>query len=311
MEGIYMLVTLNEILPQARKMGYAVGAFNTSNLEITQAILQAALNLKSPVIIATSEKAIRYAGIENISSMIIRMAKTTKIPVAGHLDHGKSYDICRECIKHGYSSVMIDASHLPYQENVKLTRKVVRYAHKHKVTVEAEIGRLAGIEDDVSVKNGEAVYTNPEEALRFAHATGCDALAVAIGTSHGAYKYKGTPKLRIDILKEISRHVNIPLVLHGASGVKKRWINRVNKYGGMLAHTKGVPDNLLKKAVRHGIAKINTDTDLRIAFTAGVREHLAGHPSDFDPRAVIGNGRDFIQQVAEERIRVFGSVNSA
>jgi fructose-bisphosphate aldolase class II len=179
------------------------------------------------------------------------------------------------------------------------------------VTVEAEIGRLAGIEDDVSVKKGEAVYTDPEEALCFARATGCDALAVAIGTSHGAYKYKGTPKLRIDILKEIARYVKIPLVLHGASGVKTKWINRVNKFGGTLAHTRGVPDNLLKKAVRHGVAKINTDTDLRIAFTAGVREYLAKRPSDFDPRAVIGNGRVLIQQVVEERIRVFGSVNSA
>ncbi|UCC12126.1 MAG: class II fructose-1,6-bisphosphate aldolase [candidate division WOR-3 bacterium] len=306
-----MLVTLNEILPQARKKGYAVGAFNTSNLEITQAILDAAVNMKSPVIVATSEKAIRYAGIENIASMVIRMAQTAKIPVALHLDHGKSYDVCRECIRHGYSSVMIDASYLSYQDNVKLTRRVVRFAHKNKVTVEAEIGRLAGIEDDVAVKKRDALYTDPQEAQRFALVAGCDALAVAIGTSHGAYKFKGKPKLRIDILKEIAQHVKIPLVLHGASGVKAQWINRVNKFGGTLAHTKGVPDTLLKKAVRHGIAKINTDTDLRIAFTAGVREHLARHPSDFDPRAVIGNGRVFIQQVVEERIRVFGSMNSA
>ncbi|UCC13099.1 MAG: class II fructose-1,6-bisphosphate aldolase [candidate division WOR-3 bacterium] len=299
------------MLPRARKKGYAVGAFNTSNLEITQAILDAAVNMKSPVIVATSEKAIRYAGIDNISSMIIRLAKTTKIPVGLHLDHGKSYDICRECIKHGYSSVMIDASHLPYHENVNLTRRVVRYAHKHKVTVEAEIGRLAGIEDDIQVKKGEAMYTDPQEAQRFAHATGCDALAVAIGTSHGAYKFKGTPKLRIDILTEIARNVNIPLVLHGASGVKTKWINRVNRYGGMLAHARGVPDTLLRKAVRHGVAKINTDTDLRIAFTAGVRKHLAEHPSDFDPRAIIEIGRSFIQQVAEDRIQVFGSADSA
>ncbi len=305
-----MLVTLNEILPQARKKGYAIGAFNTSNLEITQAILDAAVNMMSPVIIATSEKAIRYAGIENIASMVIRMAQTAKIPISLHLDHGKSYNVCRECIRYGYSSVMIDASYLSYQDNVKLTRRVVRYAHKNNVTVEAEIGRLAGIEDDVAVKKRDALYTDPQEAQRFARVTGCDALAVAIGTSHGAYKFKGKPKLRIDILKEIARHVKVPLVLHGASGVKTKWINRVNKFGGTLAHTKGVPDILLKKAVRHGIAKINTDTDLRIAFTAGVREHLAKHPSDFDPRVVIGNGRVLIQQVVEERIRVFGSMNS-
>jgi len=306
-----MLVTLNEILPQARKKGYAVGAFNTSNLEISQAILGAAETMKSPVIIATSEKAIRYAGIENIASMIITMAKSTKIPVALHLDHGKSYEICRECIKHGFSSVMIDASHLSFTENVTLTRKVARYAHKYKVTVEAEIGRLAGIEDDVRVKKGEALYTDPHEALRFAHATGCDALAVAIGTSHGAYKFKGTPKLRIDILTEIARNIKIPLVLHGASGVKAQWINRVNKYGGALAHTRGVPDNLIKQAVKNGVSKINIDTDLRITFTAGVREFLTKNPKVFDPRKIIGLARDMMQQVVEDRIKIFGSENKA
>jgi fructose-bisphosphate aldolase class II len=305
-----MLVTLNELLPRARKKGYAVGAFNTSNLEITQAILGAAEKLNSPVIIATSEKAIRYAGIEDIASMIITMAKRTKIPVALHLDHGKSYEICRECIKHGFTSVMIDASHLSFTENVKLTRKVARHAHKHKVTVEAEIGRLAGIEDDIKVMKDEAIYTAPQEAKKFAHESGCDALAIAIGTSHGAYKFRGTPKLRIDILAEIARNVNIPLVLHGASGVKAQWINRVNKYGGALAHTRGVPDNLLRKAIQHGIAKINTDTDLRIACTAGVREYLFKHPSEFDPRAIIGQGRTLMQKVVEERIRVFGSLNT-
>jgi len=267
-----MLVNLNDILPKARKKGYAVGAFNTSNLEITQAILQAAEDLKSPVIVATSEKAIRYAGIENISAMIIGMAKRTQIPVVLHLDHGNSYELCRECVKHGYTSVMIDASHLPFKENVKLTRKVVRYARKRRASVEAEIGRLAGIEDDLKVKGSDAIYTDPDEAKRFALDTGCDALAVAIGTSHGAYKFKGTPKLRIDILQEIAHLVKTPLVLHGASGVKAGWINRVNKYGGALAHTRGVPDHLIKQAVKNGVSKINIDTDLRITFTAGVRE---------------------------------------
>lgn len=311
MEDTVMLVTLNEILPKARKKGYAVGAFNTSNLEITQAILEAAEKLQSPVIAATSEKAIRYAGIENISSMVIRMAEATKIPVVLHLDHGKSFDICKTCITHGYTSVMIDASHLPYAENVAVTRKVVTYARKHGVTVEAEIGRLSGIEDDVNVKKDEALYTDPREALRFASATECDALAVAIGTSHGAYKFKGTPRLRIDILEEIADQITIPLVLHGASGVKSIWINRVNKFGGTLEAAKGVPDNLLRKAISRGIAKINTDTDLRIAFTAGVREYLAKHPSQFDPRAIVGRGRIFIQRVVEERIQVFGSLNTA
>ena len=306
-----MLVTLNEILPEARRGHYAVGAFNTSNLEITQAIIEAAQELHAPVIIATSEKAIKYAGIENISQIIITLAKKAKIPVALHLDHGSSFDVAQECIKHNYSSVMIDASRFSFKDNLKITKQVVKYAHKRNVSVEAEIGRLAGIEDDIKVTKGEAIYTDPKQAKLFANESGCDALAIAIGTSHGAYKFKGKPKLRIDILKEIANQVKIPLVLHGASGVKLEWINRVNKFGGKLEHAKGVPDNLIKQAVKHGIAKINTDTDLRIAFTAGVREYLKKNPKDFDPRKIIGLGRQLIQNVVEERITVFGSKNKA
>jgi fructose-bisphosphate aldolase class II len=302
-----MLVNLNDILPKARKNGYAVGAFNTSNLEITQAIIAAAQELNAPVIVATSEKAIRYAGIENISEMIIRMAKRASVPVALHLDHGKSYELCRACIKHGYTSVMIDASHLSFGDNVRLTRKVAHYARKHGVTVEAEIGRLAGIEDDLEVKKAEAIYTDPDEALRFVNQARCDALAVAIGTSHGAYKFKGTPKLRIDILAEIAQKVHIPLVLHGASGVKSIWINRVNKYGGALEHARGVPDRLIRKAVKNGIAKINTDTDLRISFTAGIREYLMKNPRVFDPRKITAAGRERIVEVVIDRIQVFGA----
>jgi fructose-bisphosphate aldolase class II len=206
---------------------------------------------------------------------------------------------------------MIDGSHLPFNENVKITRKVVRYAHKYGVTVEAEIGRLAGIEDDIHVTKGEAVYTDPDEAKRFVGETGCDALAIAIGTSHGAYKFKATPRLRIDILKEIAQVVKVPLVLHGASAVKAKWIKRVNKYGGRLGTARGVPDNLIKQAVRNGIAKINTDTDLRIAFTAGVREYLNKNPKSFDPRAIIGCGQKMIRHVVEERIRTFSSKSTA
>ncbi len=306
-----MFVNLNKILPPARKGKYAVGAFNTSNLEITQAIITAAETLCAPVIIATSEKAIRYAGIENISAMIIGIAKRVRIPVAVHLDHGKSYELCKKCIEHGYSSVMIDASHLPYQDNVRLTRKVVRYAHKHGVSVEAEIGRLAGIEDDLRVKNSEAIYTDPQQAERFAQESGCDALAVAIGTSHGAYKFKGKPRLRIDILHEIAKAVKIPLVLHGASGVKAMWISRVNKYGGKMERAKGVPDRLIRAAVQNGIAKINTDTDLRIGFTAGIREYIFLNRSDFDPRKILAQARSRIAEVVMDRIRIFGSENRA
>jgi fructose-bisphosphate aldolase class II len=302
-----MLVNLNEILPKARKRGYAVGAFNTSNLELTQAIVRAAEALRSPVIVATSEKAIKYAGIENISEMVITMARRAKVPVALHLDHGASYEICRECIGHGYTSVMIDASHLPFEENVRTTRKVARSARKRRVSVEAELGRLAGIEDDIEVSKKQATYTEPDEALRFVRATGCDALAVAIGTSHGAYKFKGKPKLRIDILREIARRVRVPLVLHGASGVKSGWINRVNNSGGKLERARGVPDALIREAVKNGISKINTDTDLRIGFTAGVREYLKENPADFDPRKIIGKARDLVADIVEARIQVFGS----
>lgn len=304
-----MLVNLNRILPTARQKGYAVGAFNTSNLEITQAIILAAEKHRSPIIVATSEKAIRYAGIQNISQIVITMAKHVKVPVVLHLDHGKTYEIVKKCINYNFTSVMIDASHLSFKDNVTLTKKVVDYAHKHNVSVEAEIGQLAGIEDDVEVEKKEAVYTDPEQAGQFAKETGCDALAIAIGTSHGAHKFKGKATLRIDILKEIAEEVKIPLVLHGASGVKQEWIDCVNRFGGTLEHAKGVPDELIKKAVKHGIAKINTDTDLRIAFTAGVREFLSKHPDNFDPRAIIDYARNKIQRVVEDRIVVFGSAH--
>jgi fructose-bisphosphate aldolase class II len=231
--------------------------------------------------------------------------------VALHLDHGSSFDIAKECIKHNYTSVMIDVSRLPFKENLKITRQVVRYAHKRGVSVEAEIGRLAGVEDDLKVAKREAIYTDPKEAKIFAKESGCDALAIAIGTSHGAYKFKGKPKLRIDILRQIAKQVKIPLVLHGASGVKLEWINRVNKFGGKLEHAKGVPDNLIKQAVKNGISKINTDTDLRIAFTAGAREYLSKNPKDFDPRKIIGFGREMIQKIVEDRIKTFGSKNKS
>lgn len=306
-----MLVNLNKVLPKARKGRYAVGHFNTSNLEITQAIIKAAKALKAPVIIATSETAIAYAGIETISQIVRTMAHSVRIPVVLHLDHGATFDIVKTCIKHGYTSVMVDGSRLSFRENVNITRRVVRYAHKHDVTVEAEIGRLAGIEDDIRVKKDEAVYTDPDEARRFVQQTGCDALAIAIGTSHGAYKFKGTPKLRIDILRQITQAVEIPLVLHGASGVKNKWLNRINRFGGKLARARGVPDTLIKQAVKHGISKINTDTDLRIAFTAGVREYLKKNPKDFDPRRIIGYGQDMIRQVVEDRIKTLGSKKKA
>jgi fructose-bisphosphate aldolase class II len=302
-----MLVTLNDILPGAKKKHYAVGAFNTSNLEITQAILAAAQELSAPVIIAVSEKAIQYAGLDQITAIIAGLARKIRIPVVMHLDHGPSFDLAEACIRAGFTSVMIDASALPHKENARLTRKVKVFAHRYKVSVEAEIGRLAGIEDNVAVSLDQALYTDPVEAMRFARETECDALAIAIGTSHGAYKFKGKPKLRIDILKQIAAEVKIPLVLHGASSVKKNHVASINKYGGNLTHARGVTDALLRSAIANGITKINVDTDLRIAFTAGIRQYMAENPADFDPRKSLGAGRDRITKVVKERIRVFGS----
>lgn len=300
-----MLVNLNQILPQARRLHYAVGQFNTSNLEITQAILSAAEEMKAPVIIGISEKAIIYAGLPIIAGIISTSADRIKIPVVLHLDHGTSFKLVRECIRVGFTSVMIDGSHLPYKQNLMLTKKVVAYARKKNVSVEAEIGRLAGIEDAIKVKKSDAMYTDPAEAERFARESECDALAVAIGTSHGVYKFKGKPTLRIDILKQIAYKVKIPLVLHGASGVKKRWINYVNRFGGNIEHARGVPDKLIKKAIRNGISKINVDTDIRIAFTAGIREYLIKNPGEFDPRKIISYARENVKKVIKEHISLF------
>lgn len=302
-----MLVNLNAILPAARKNNYGIGHFNTSNLEITQAIISAAEELNSPVIIGLSEKAIRYAGLQVIRDIVFKMAVKSKIPIVIHLDHGKDFEIAKECIKAGFTSVMIDGSYLPFKENLILTKKVVDYAHKRNVSVEAEIGRLAGIEDDT--KSETNIYTDPEEAKAFAESSGCDALAIAIGTSHGAYKFKGKPKLRIDILKEVAKRVKIPLVLHGASGVKPKWINYANRYGAQIEKTSGVPDRLIKQAIKNGVAKINVDTDIRIAFTAGIREFLVKNPEEFDPRKILEHSREMIKRVVKEKITLFGSVN--
>ncbi len=302
-----MLVNLNYVLPDARKLHYAVGHFNTSNLEITQAIISAAEELASPVIIGVSEKAINYAGIEQISDIIQNLAEKSKMPVVLHLDHGTNFALVKQCIAAGFTSVMIDGSHLPYKENLALTKRVVDYAHIRDISVEAEIGRLAGIEDHIKSLSG--IYTEPAQAEDFAKKSGCDALAIAIGTSHGAYKFKSRPHLRIDILSEISGRVKIPLVLHGASGVKKKWVSYANRFGAKIEDTKGVPDNLIRAAIKNGISKINVDTDIRIAFTAGIREFLFKHRPEFDPRKIIEHSRELIKQVVKEKILLFGSSN--
>jgi fructose-bisphosphate aldolase class II len=305
------LVSSNEILVPAREHGYAVGAFNTSNLEISQAIFEAAHDLSSPVIVATSESAIEYAGFDNLVATVRHMADYFGVKAALHLDHGKDMTIAVKCIRHGWTSVMIDASKLPYEGNVSATSAVVEIAHMVGVPVEAELGRLAGVEDLVSVGEREAALTDPGQAAEFVERTGCDSLAVAVGTSHGAYKFKGEPKLELDRLSEIAGRVKIPLVLHGASSVPQDVLETAAKYGAKLPGAKGVPEEAIKQAVTMGIAKINIDTDLRLAFTGAVRKTLAESPEVFDPRKILGAARKAIKQVVERKIRLFGSEGKA
>ncbi|MBU0469986.1 MAG: class II fructose-1,6-bisphosphate aldolase [Nanoarchaeota archaeon] len=301
-----MLADTKIILEKARRKNYAVAHFNINNLEIVQGVVAAAVKLKAPIILATSEGALNYAGMNYLYSIAKTASELHQIPIALHLDHGKNLKAIRQAINLGYSSVMIDASHEKFERNVRLTKKVVRWAHRKGVSVEAELGTIGGTEDLVSAR--KIIYTNPEKAREFIDRTGCDFLAVAIGTSHGAYKFKGTAKLRIDLLKEIKNRTKIPLVLHGASGVPKNVVKMAERYGANLKGVQGVPDQQISLAVKNGINKINTDTDLRIAFDAAVRNFLKGNPKDFDPRHILAPARDLIQKVAEQRIILFGSV---
>jgi len=303
-----MLVSLSSVLQKAQKGRYAVGAFNVNNMEICQAALAAALKLRAPVILQTSEGAIEYAGMEYLTA-IIKIAAQSPIPVVMHLDHGKNLDTIREAIAAGYTSVMYDGSSLSLQENIKNTKQVVAWAKRKKVSVEAELGAISGIEDFVSVAQQDAHLTNPQEAVEFVRKTGCDALAVAIGTAHGIVKFKKEPHLDLARLREIRRLVKVPLVLHGASEVDQRMVSIAKKYGATFQNAYGVPDTLLKKAVHLGITKVNTDTDLRLAFDAGVREVVATKPEAYDPRALLAVARTYMEQVAAERIIVLGSKN--
>jgi len=302
-----MLANTKKLLEKARKKNYAVGHFNINNLEIMQGIVQAAVNLNSPVILATSEGAIKYAGMNFLYELASTASELVKVPVALHLDHGQDLNVIKKCIKLGYSSVMIDASHENFEKNVKLTKKVVKLAHRKGVSVEAELGTIGGVED--SIRSRKIIYTAPEKAKEFVERTGCDFLAIAIGTSHGAYKFKGKAVLKFDILQEIKSRVKIPLVLHGASGVSRDVVKLAEKYGADLSGVKGVPDVQVKRAVKLGINKVNTDTDLRIAFDAAVRKVLAKKPKDFDPRHILGPARELVREVVEHRIKLFGSVN--
>ncbi|OQX87602.1 fructose-1,6-bisphosphate aldolase, class II [candidate division KSB1 bacterium 4484_87] len=306
-----MLVSNKEIQTAAQKGKYAVGAFNTSNIEITQAIIEAHEEMNAPVIVATSTSAIKYCGIEVLSSVVRTMAEKAKIPVSLHLDHGTDYDLIVGCIRNGWTSIMIDGSHAPFEENAALTKEIVKICHAVGISVEAELGRLGGIEDNISVDERDARLTDPDEAVRFVEETNCDTLAIAIGTSHGAYKFKGEAKLAFDRLEEIRNLVNVPLVLHGASSVIPEVLAKANKYGANLGAAKGVPAEDIKKAIELGITKVNIDTDLRLAFTAGVREILTEKPEVFDPRKIIGAGRSYIKEIVKSKIELLGSANKA
>src|SRR3989338_10087606 len=292
-----MFTSTKSILRKAQKGSYAIGHFNINNLEMVQAIVQAAAKLKSPVILAPSEGAIHYAGIDYLYVLAKTASEQAKIPIALHLDHGRDMNIIKKAIQIGYSSVMIDASHEEFEKNIALTRKVVQMAHRRGVSVEAELGTIGGGEDTVKSRN--ILYTDTAKAQEFIRRTGCDLLAIAIGTSHGAYKFTGKAHLRMDILKEVQRRVKIPLVLHGASCVPLSAVKEAEKYGANLQGVQGVPDEQIRQAIRQGICKINTDTDLRIAFDAGVRKTILDHPAEFDPRHILGPARDYMQKVVE------------
>lgn len=307
------LVTSKEMFKKSIKDGFAIGAFNINNMEFVQAIMDAAANQKSPVILQTSSSAIKYARIPYLKNMVEAGLEEHDIPVVLHLDHGPDFETCKLCVDSGYTSVMFDGSKYDFETNVKLTKQVVDYAHDHGVVVEAELGKLAGIEDDVNVAANDAMYTDPEQALEFVQRTGCDSLAIAIGTSHGAYKFKGEARLRFDILEKVkSLMPDVPIVLHGASTVIPEYVEMCNKYGANMPGAKGVPDEMLHEASQRGVSKINVDTDLRLAMTAGIRKTFIESPEVFDPRKYMGLGRQFIQETVEHKMRdVFGSSNKA
>jgi fructose-bisphosphate aldolase class II len=305
-----MFVTNKEILSPAMAKGYAVGAFNISNLESLLAVVEASAEEQSPVIVAVTPSSIKYAGLEYLVGMVKTAAESASVPMSLHLDHGKDVETGLKCIDAGFTSVMIDGSRLNFEENVSLTKRVVNLAHSKGVSVEGELGRLMGIEES-TVEEKEAVLTDPNAAKEFVEQTSVDALAVAIGTSHGAYKFKVEPKLDSERLKVIRQKVNVPLVLHGASSVSSWIIKKAIKYGAELSGAKGIPDEHIVKAISWGIAKINIDTDLRLAFTGTIREVLTTSPKKFDPRKILGPAKEAMKEVVRGKMRLFGSSGKA
>ena len=299
------LVTTKKMFEDAYKGGYAIGAFNVNNMEIIQGITQAAKKLNAPLILQVSKGARAYANHTYLVKLVEAAEKETGLPIALHLDHGPDFETCKSCIDGGFTSVMIDGSHLPYEENVALTKKVVDYAHAHGVVVEGELGQLAGIEDEVNVSAEDAAYTNPDQVYDFVTRTGVDSLAIAIGTSHGAYKFKPgqKPQLRFDILEEVSKRLpGFPIVLHGASSVIPEFVEEINKYGGDMPNAIGIPEEMLRQAATMAVCKINIDSDLRLAMTAAIRKHLYEYPSHFDPRQYLKPAREAIEGMVEHKI---------
>lgn len=311
------LVNTKEMFKRAYAEGYAIGAFNVNNMEIVQGITEAAKELKSPVILQVSAGARKYAKHNYLVHLVQAAIEDTDLPIALHLDHGDSFELCKACIDGGFTSVMIDGSKYSFEENIELTKKVCEYAHNHVpyVTVEGELGKLAGIEDDVNVSDEDAQFTNPAEVEEFVRRTGVDSLAIAIGTSHGAYKFKPgqKPKLRFDILEEISKRLpNFPIVLHGASSVMQEYVKIVNENGGKMPDAIGIPEEMLRQAASMAVCKINIDSDLRLAMTASVRKHFNDHPDHFDPRQYLTDARNNIREVVKHKIsEVLGSAGKA
>ena len=308
------LVTTKEMFEKSMKEGFAIGAFNVNNMELIQGIVDAAAENNSPVILQASSSAIKYARINYLMKMVeAAVEEHPNIPIAILLDHGPDFETCKMCVDNGFTSVMFDGSKYDFEENIRLTKEVVDYAHAHGVVVEAELGKLAGIEDDVNVSASDAMYTDPAQAEEFVRRTGVDSLAIAIGTSHGAYKFKGEAKLRFDILKQIKERIpNTPIVLHGASTVIPELVNMCNEYGGNIPGAKGVPDEILHEASISGVSKINVDTDLRLAMTAGIRKVFVEDPSAFDPRKYLIPARELVKETVSHKMKdVFGSANKA
>ncbi len=298
------IVTSTEMFKKAYEGGYAIGAFNVNNMETIQGIVEACTEENAPVILQVSAGARKYANPVYLRHLIEAASEVSGLPIVMHLDHGDSFELCKSCVDGGFSSVMIDGSKHSFEENITLTKKVVEYAHAHGVVVEAELGRLAGVEDSIKVSGKDASYTDPDQAVEFVERTGCDSLAIAIGTSHGAYKFKGEPTLDFERLEIITKRLSgYPLVLHGASTVLPEFVAKCNEFGGDLKGAQGVPEHMLLQAGKQGVCKINIDTDLRLAMTASIREHLQTHPGDFDPRQYLKPAREAIKNMVQHKIK--------